>query len=836
LSGRDGSEIPVIVHAQKILFQGKPADAVILIDITDRKLAEQAILHRLEFEETVSKISSSFVGVLDVDTAINASLADIGRLSRASRSYLFLFRDNGTIMDNTHEWCAEGVSRQINNLQNLSTDKFPWWMTKLRKGEIIQIENASKMPVEVRTERKILLEDQDIRSLLVLPLNIGGELAGFIGFDNVIGTGRWSDSDLALLRVCSKIIGDALERKRVEAELRNSERRFRDVSENALEWIWEVDSKGKYVYASPVVEKILGYKQEEVLGKHFYDFFHPDDREELKSAAFEVFAEKKAFRDFVNRNMHKNGKTVWLSTSGSPILDEKGSLLGYRGADTDITERERMEDALRRERKRLYSLLEELPAPICLVAPDYSIRFSNRIFREHYGDSKADPCYELLHGRSQPCDDCMTFRVFDTGKPQEWEHTRVDGRIHRIYDYPFTDVDGSSLVLEVSFDMTETKRMEDALREQSKHLEELVEERSRELRESEEKFRTIYDNAIDGIHLVSVEDKKFFDGNKAFCEMIGHSRKELRDIGVLDIHPKNSLPYVLEQFERAAKKEITLAKDIPVKRRDGSIFYVDVGASPTTLGGKTYLVGVFRDITERKRMEQRLLQSERMAAIGEAAAMVGHDLRNPLQVMVNRLFLANKAVKNLAFPYSEVATKLGLEGLFNDLREQMEYMNKIVSNLQDYARPIRPEPVETSLNQLLDDTFSTITVPETVKASRIIDKNFPKLKIDPTLMRRVFANLVTNAIQAMPNRGKLTIRASETEDAALISIQDTGVGIPQENMNKIFVPLFTTKSKGAGFGLPVSKRLVEAHDGTITVESKMGEGSTFTVRLPLRKR
>jgi len=589
---RDHLEITVMARSQRIIYQGKPAIELIFVDITDRKLTEQAIRHRLEFEETVSKISSSFVGVADIDNAINTSLADMGRLSGASRAYVFQFRENGAIMDNTHEWCADDVSPQINNLRNLSTDRFPWWMKRLREGGVIHVEDAQKMPAEAWAEQKILLLDQDIKSLLVLPFNIRGELAGFIGFDNVIGAGPRRDSDLTLLKVSSKIIGDALERR-------------------------------------------------------------------------------------------------WA---------------------------------------------------------------------------------------------------------------------------------------------------EDELRRYSEHLQEMVEQRSSELLESEERFRTIYDNARDGIHLVSVEDKKFHDGNRAFCEMLGYSREELRNIGVMDIHPKESLPQILEQFERAAKKEVNIVRDLPVKRKDGNIFYVDVNASPTILDGKTYLVAVFRDVTERKRMEQRLLQSQRMVAIGEAAAMVGHDLRNPLQVMVNKLYLADGAVKKLAFPYSEVAMKLGLEDLFKVLGEQMEYMNGIVSNLQDYARPIRPEPVETSLTQLLDDTFSTITVPQTVKVSRMIDKNFPKLMIDPAMMRRVFTNLVMNAIQAMPKGGELTIETSQTVDTALISIRDTGVGIPQENLNKIFTPLFTTKSKGAGFGLPVCKRLVEAHDGAITVESKVGEGSIFAVRLPLRKR
>ncbi|MBN2560311.1 MAG: response regulator, partial [Phycisphaerae bacterium] len=152
------------------------------------------------------------------------------------------------------------------------------------------------------------------------------------------------------------------ERKRAQSSLQEKERRFRDIVENAEEWVWEVDASGKYTYSSPIVEEILGYKPEEILNKHFYDVFHPEDQEELKKAALAAFARKQPIRELVNRNMHKNGKTVWLSTGGVPILDEKGNLLGYRGADVDITERKLAEQRLREHATLLESKNIELEA------------------------------------------------------------------------------------------------------------------------------------------------------------------------------------------------------------------------------------------------------------------------------------------------------------------------------------------------------------------------------------------------------------------------------------------------------------------------------------------
>ncbi len=192
-----------------------------LARIIERLQTEEDIKRRLEIEKTISKISSYFVGISNIDDCINASLSDLGRLSHSSRAYVFIFTDDATKMSNTHEWCAEGVTPQMENLRNLPTNIFPWWMEKLRKGEVINIEDPSKLPAEARNERKILLEDQGIKSLLVLPLNVGQEIAGFVGFDNIVTTGRWSDHDLALLRVSSKIISDAIRHERLQDELKN---------------------------------------------------------------------------------------------------------------------------------------------------------------------------------------------------------------------------------------------------------------------------------------------------------------------------------------------------------------------------------------------------------------------------------------------------------------------------------------------------------------------------------------------------------------------------------------------------------------------------------------
>jgi diguanylate cyclase (GGDEF)-like protein/PAS domain S-box-containing protein len=188
---------------------------VIARDITERRQAEASLKRRIDFEKTVASISTRFVIISDLNDAINTALADIGRLSGASRAYLFQLKNNGSILDNTHEWCNDGVTPEIQNLQNQPSSMFPWWMRNLHAGNMIHIPDISQMPPEAGAEKDIL-EKQGIKSLLALPVHVEEKLAGFIGFDNVVSTGAWDEEDFNLLHITAAIIGTALARKQSE--------------------------------------------------------------------------------------------------------------------------------------------------------------------------------------------------------------------------------------------------------------------------------------------------------------------------------------------------------------------------------------------------------------------------------------------------------------------------------------------------------------------------------------------------------------------------------------------------------------------------------------------
>jgi PAS domain S-box-containing protein len=255
------------------------------------------------------------------------------------------------------------------------------------------------------------------------------------------------------------------------------------------------------------------------------------------------------------------------------------------------------------------------------------------------------------------------------------------------------------------------------------------------------------------------------------------------------------------------------------------------------------IMGIEQDITARKNIEQQLEQyskslealvekrtkelkdKERLAGIGETAGMIGHDIRNPLQAIVSELFLARQAMQKGSMGAEEAVESIDF------VQEQVDYISKIVQDLQDYARPLKPELLEVNLSDILVNVFSTVAVPDKIKL-KVHVKGELKAKTDPTFMKRALTNLINNAIQAMPDGGELILAAFEREKSVIITVADTGVGIPENVKHLIFKPLMTTKAKGQGLGLAVVKRLVEALGGQVGFESEEGKGTTFTIELP----
>jgi len=309
-------------------------------DITARKLSEDCVrIHAMQQDEA-AKFGKLAMSDISIDELMDEAVILISR-----------------VLDTKYSKVLEHLPNEKKLFLRAGVGWKKGWVGRLIMPDGIQSQGGYSLlcdsPVisedifrEKRFSPPPLLTEHDVASGLTVVIPGKERPYGVLGV-HTDRKRRFSSDDANFIQTIANVLADAIELKREKEKLHESEKRFEDVAENALEWVWEVDTNGKYTYTSPVTEKILGYKPEEILKKHFYDLFHPEVREELKKAAFDSFAKKQLLHDFINLNVHKDGKAIWLSTSGVPILDEKGNLLGYRGVDTDITERKRAEEELK---------------------------------------------------------------------------------------------------------------------------------------------------------------------------------------------------------------------------------------------------------------------------------------------------------------------------------------------------------------------------------------------------------------------------------------------------------------------------------------------------------
>jgi signal transduction histidine kinase len=233
---------------------------------------------------------------------------------------------------------------------------------------------------------------------------------------------------------------------------------------------------------------------------------------------------------------------------------------------------------------------------------------------------------------------------------------------------------------------------------------------------------------------------------------------------------------------------------------------------------------------ELKETQEQLIRSEKLAAIGKLAGGVGHELRNPLGAIKNAVYYIKGKLTD-----SELAKRepriIEFLGIIDD---EISSSNKIINDLLNFSRVGKPAVSPAKIRKVMEDALSYLTVPENIEVINKLDANLPEVEIDADQIRQVFVNIATNGIQAMPEGGKLIIDAKKEDKFLEVAISDTGDGISEDVIGKIFDPLFTTRAKGIGLGLAVCKSIIERHGGDIGVESKVGEGATFTVKLPLK--
>jgi len=673
------------------------------------------------------------------------------------------------------------------------------------------------------------------------------------------------------LRENGRIVGtfhiarDVTERRRMEETLRESEERYRTWIEEAPISVCNVDLEATVTFVNKRFEEISGYSRDEIIGKNGFTLgMFENETLNLLAQRMRARLEGEPGRFLEIRFRRKDGGWMWVEVEGK-VIKKEGAPVGFQLISRDITERVRMKEKL--EALHRYSIqlnaantvdevvnhtLDAMEFTLGFDVADFCTVEGAYIFVKGSRGIPVSPLKWPLDGLgivARTANMGKTARVSDVSKEPAFVDARkltsreeapptvselavpvlIEGKVAAVLNVEssrlgaFTEEDQKlleTLAVHVASALARLRQVET--------LEMLVDERTKRLRESEEKYRSLIRNIPD---VTWTTDQR---GNTVFISpnvqrVYGFTPEQIYEAGerlwLGRIHPED-IEQVKENYELLFTGGKVFDVEYRIQRKDGEwIWLHDRSVATYEKDGVLYADGVFSDVTERKHIEERLRQSERLAAIGELAAMVGHDLRNPLTGIAGAAYYVK--TKSGSTLDSKAAQMLAI------IEDNIENSNRIINDLLEYSRELHLEVTETDVKSIAREALASVKVPESI---RLVDftKNKPKITVDAEKMKRVFINLIQNAIDAMPKGGTLTIIGRESNGNMKIDFRDTGVGMTKHDMESLWRPFFTTKAKGMGFGLPICKRIVEAHGGSTSVESEAGKGTTFTIILPIK--
>ncbi len=470
----------------------------------------------------------------------------------------------------------------------------------------------------------------------------------------------------------------------------------------------------------------------------------------------------------------------------------------------------------------LGGLFNGINEEIMVVDHDFNIKDANRTFLKRYGLKKADvmgkKCYEIKERSNAPCSmedkSCPLERVRKTGEKVEMTHyhKHTDGNIKEfiLNMYPFKPGGARrEYFIEIARDVSDYRNL------------------IKKLQASEKKFRAILDTATNAILSID-ENNKIILFNNAAQRIFGYSREEIlgKNLNLLIPHQYGDHYRFVRRFLGKRESDI-IGKTISLTalRKGGEEFPIELSLSFLEMDSGITFTAIIRDNSGQRQLERKLLQSERLAAVGQAVAHVAHEVKNPLMIIGG----FSSQIKNSLTGDRDIK-KLDL------ILDEVRRLESLVAHLGDFTKAYRLVRRQSDINAVIKDVIKIMA--GVYPSGKYVFKEYLSAEVeeitcDPDKLKQVFINLISNGIEAMADGGTITVSTEKIHEGVKIKFSDEGMGIPVEDLEHIFEPFYTTRERGSGLGLSVSYKIIEAHDGDISAVSLPGKGATFIIRLPL---
>jgi len=621
---------------------------------------------------------------------------------------------------------------------------------------------------------------------------------------------------------------DITNRKQANKLLQERETQYRQIVETATEGVWLLDKEGKTSFVNQQMATMLGYTVDEMLGKSLFEFMD----EEFQVIASQMLERRQQGiqeqHDFKFRR--RDGSDLWVIISTTAILDENGQYCGALGMIADISDRKQYEQALQASEQRLQAILDNCPVAIYMIDSDNKHLVVNRWYAELLSTTP-----DKLLGKSiydfWPAELADAFaehnqQVLQTNQLIQIEEVanHADGlHTYITIKFPICDALGKpSAVCGISTDITERKQAEQKIREQA----------------------ALIDITTDAIFVRDLENHILF-WNQAAERLYGWTAEESRGQKSHELFYKESVPQLPEALNTTLTSGSWYGELQQITKTGQEIIVASRWTLVTDESGKPQSILVVNtDITEKKHLEQQFYRAQRLESVGTLASGIAHDLNNVFApIMMISQFLPKKC-RNVDARTQE---------LFQTLETSSKRGANLVKQILTFARGTEGKRILLQSGHLLKELVKVIqqTFPKSIEIHIDIPTNtLWMVQADPTQLDQVFMNLVVNARDAMPNGGILSISAENRFidqtyarmhlDAhiggyVVVTVSDTGTGIPPEYLERIFDPFFTTKEvgKGTGLGLSTVLGIVKNHGGFVQVSSQVSKGTQFQVFLPI---